>query len=171
MGQRIRNCVAVLVAAGLTAAPAACGGSSQPSASPTSPSSTPTASATPTSASAGNQATAEIERTFVRFFSGATPAATKVGLVQNGQRFAAVIQAQAPTELAKSTTATVGKVAVTSPTTATVTYTILLGGKPALENQAGQAVLVSGGWKVAASTFCQLLTLEGQKVPGCQGEG
>lgn len=167
-----RSCLAVLAVAGLAAALAGCSGGSKPLASPsTAVAGTPTASAGPTSAPARTQATAEIERTFVTFFAGSTPAATKIGLVQNGQRFAPIIQAQATSELARSTTATVGRVTLTSPTTATVIYTVLLGGKPALPNQPGQAILVNGGWKVAAASFCQLLALEGQKVPGCPGEG
>jgi hypothetical protein len=175
-----RRCLVVLVMAVLAAAAAGCGGSSQPAAGATtappgasasSATSAATTAGTTSAAAPNSAAAAQVERAFVRFFDGSTPAATKIGLVQNGQQFAAVIQAQATSELAKSTTVRVAKVTVTSPTTATAVYTILLGGKPALANQAGQAVLVNGTWKVAATTFCQLLALEGQKVPGCPGAG
>jgi hypothetical protein len=51
-------------------------------------------------------------------------------------------------------------VKVTSPTTATVTYSIVEAGQVALPNQTGQAVLTNGVWKVSAPSFRALLKLE-----------
>ena len=129
---------------------AACGSSSTAA---TSPSPTPSTS---TSASP----TAAITSAWQTFFSGATPAATKITLLQNGQQFATVIQAQAGSPLAKATQAKVTAVTVTSSTTADVTYSIVQGGQVALPDQKGQAVLEGGVWKVSAPSFQALLKLE-----------
>ena len=57
-------------------------------------------------------------------------------------------------------------VKVTSPTRATVTYDILIGGKPALSNQTRTAAYQGQTWKVGDGSFCQLLALEnGGKAP------
>ena len=62
--------------------------------------------------------------------------------------------------LASEATAKVTKVTVTSPTQATVTYSILVGGQPALSGKTGIAVLQGGTWKVGLASFCGLLVLE-----------
>lgn len=110
----------------------------------------------------------QIKTNWTKFFSGSTPAQQKVGLLQNGQEFAQVIQAQAQTPTAKATTATVSNVAVNG-NTATVTYTIDINGKPALSNQKGQAIYTNGVWKVSDTDFCALLKLGGQLPPNCPG--
>ena len=51
-------------------------------------------------------------------------------------------------------------VTVESPAQAKVTYSILVGGTPALKNQPGVAVYQGGTWKVGDQSFCALLTLE-----------
>lgn len=101
------------------------------------------------------------------FFDGKTDAATKIGLLQNGATFAPAIKAQADSGLAKSSSAKVGKVTVSSADRAKVVYTVLLGGQPALKDQPGTAVREQGRWKVSAATFCALLTLEGQAPAAC----
>jgi len=108
-----------------------------------------------------------ITNAWTQFFSGKTSAADKIKLLQNGQQFAQVINAQAGSAIAQSSDATVSKVTVNSSTSATVTYTINLGGKPALQNQTGTAVNVGGNWLVGVSSFCSLLQLEGQSIPAC----
>jgi hypothetical protein len=128
---------------------AACGGSSSP---------TPTPSPSASTMSAAQQVKAD----WLKFFAGTTPAATKISLLQNGQQFAKTIAAQASSAIAQSTQAQVSAVTITSPTTARVSYSILLGGQPALSGQTGQAVLVGGIWKVGAPSFQALLTLEKQ---------
>lgn len=112
-------------------------------------------------------AVAQITANWQKFFNGGTPAATKVSLVTNGQAFASIINAQAASALAKSTSAKVTAVKLSGLTAAAVTYNILLAGKPALPDQHGIALLQGGVWKVAASSFCSLLGLEGQNPPAC----
>ena len=125
-------------------------------------SSATTPSPSPTSASAQAQITANWEK----FFNGATPAADKIALVQNGQQFAQTIQAQAKSPLAQSSGASVMAVKVTSPNTATVTYAITVGGQTAMPGLKGQAVLVNGTWLVSAKAFQQLLKLEQSQTGG-----
>jgi hypothetical protein len=95
----------------------------------------------------------------------------KIALLQNGQRYAALLEAQAKLPSAASASARVLEVTMQGPTRATVHYTILLGGKPALGNQTGTAVLQGGTWKVSDASFCALLSLEngGKAAPGCPG--
>jgi len=127
---------------------AACGSKSNAATTP---------SASP-SASAG--ATAQITANWEKFFAGTTAAAAKQALLQNGAQFASVLQAQAGSTIAKATTAKVSAVKVTSPDSATVTYSIVQGGQVVLPDQQGQAVLEGGVWKVSASSFQALLKLE-----------
>jgi hypothetical protein len=115
---------------------------------------------TPPSPAASASATAAVTADWQEFFSGATPAARKIALLQNGQRFATTINAQASSPIAQGTQAKVTSVTVTSPTTATVTYSITMGGQTALPDQQGKAVLEGGVWKVSAKSFQDLLRLE-----------
>lgn len=110
---------------------------------------------------------AKIVANWDAFFSGSTPAARKIALVQNGSSFAAVIKGQAGNPLSKSVTAKVSKVTLTSATVASVKYSLDLGGQPALSNVVGKAVLQKGTWKVGDQSFCALLALEQTKVPAC----
>jgi hypothetical protein len=161
-----RMILAPALALALAAAITACGSSSSSPASHTSSATPSTASA---SAASSASASAQIKADWEAFFSGTTPASKKIALLQNGQKYAALIQAQAASGLAKSASATVTAVHVISPMQATVTYDIDLGGKPALSNQTGTAVYQDGTWKVGDASFCQLLALEnGGKAPaGC----
>lgn len=109
---------------------------------------------------------AAIKNAWTSFFSGSTSAAQKVKLLQNGNEFAQIINEAAGLSISKTSAATVSKVVVNN-STATVTYSIDLGGKPALQNQTGTAVKVNGKWLVGTSSFCALLSLEGQSVPAC----
>jgi len=110
--------------------------------------------------SAAPSASAAVTADWQEFFSGATPAARKIALLQHGQQFAKTITAQASSPIAQGTQAKVTSVTVTSPTTATVTYSITMGGQTALPDQQGQAVLEGGVWKVSARSFQDLLKLE-----------
>ncbi len=145
--------VALLLAMLLLAA--GCGSKSSPSSSPT-----PSTSPTPASAAA------QIKANWETFFAAATPVAQRVGLLQNGQQFATVIQAQANSPLAQGSSAKVTAVTVVSPTKAKVTYSILLAGQVALADQKGEAILEAAVWKVSAKSFSALLALEGQSGAG-----
>ena len=111
--------------------------------------------------------TSKITTNWDAFFAGSTGANRKIALVQDGSSFAKVIKSQATSPIAKSVTAKVSKVVVDSKSTATVRYSLNLGGKPALTNQKGEAVLQGGTWKVGAQSFCSLLALEQVKLPIC----
>ncbi|HET9850292.1 MAG TPA: hypothetical protein VFP35_01570 [Candidatus Saccharimonadales bacterium] len=111
----------------------------------------------------------KIRANWVKFFNGATPAQQKVALLQNGQQFSQVIDAQAQSPAAKATTATVSSVAINTPSSATVTYTIYQNKQAVLSKQTGQAVLQNGTWKVSDGAFCNLLGLSGQVPPNCPG--
>jgi purine-cytosine permease-like protein len=153
----------LMLAAALTAGIAACGSSgnssSGASSSPSTSSPASTAAATPTTAASGSAAAA-ITANWEAFFNAKTPTAKRVTLLQDGSMFASVIKAQAGSGLASSATAKVTKVTVESPTQAKVTYSILLGGSPALSNQTGVAVNQNGTWKVGVASFCGLLQIE-----------
>lgn len=110
---------------------------------------------------------AQIRANWATFFSGKTPAAKKIGLVQDGKAFAAVIRAQARSAIAASSTAKVTKVALRSKTEANVVYTVLLDGQPALKDAKGTAVYLQHTWKVSAQSFCSLLALEQLKPAAC----
>lgn len=142
------------VACAVAAAAPACSNNAASSA-PSQPAAA--SSAEPTSGAAAEQ---QISTNWTTFFNPKTPVSKRIALLQNGQTFASVIQAQAGSALASQASAAVSKVAVSSPSQASVSYAILLGGKTALPNQSGTAVYQSGTWKVAVASFCGLLTLE-----------
>ena len=108
-----------------------------------------------------------VKQAWTGFFSGKTSATDKIKLLQNGQQFSQIINEATGLAISTTSSATVSNVVINSPTSATVTYSIDLGGTPALENQTGTAVKVGGQWLVGDSSFCALLVLEGQKVPAC----
>jgi hypothetical protein len=113
------------------------------------------------SAPAGGTATINaITTNWEAFFNAKTPVSKRVSLLQDGQQFQSVIQAQAGSGLAALATAKVTHVTVNSPTQATVKYDILVSGTPELKNQTGVAVLQNGTWKVGVTSFCGLLTIE-----------
>ena len=153
--------VALIVLAG-------CSSSSSSSATGTpKPAPSATTSAAPSAAITGATEQA-IATDWEQFFAGSTPADRKVTLLQNGSQFTPVIQAQA-SGIGASAGAKVTAVQVTGPTTANVTYDVLLGGQTALGGQHGTAVLENGIWKVGTGSFCSLLALEQQTPPGCPG--
>jgi len=157
----------------LAAAMTACSSSSPTTAA--SPSSAPPASSTPAAGgtagasspgqAASGDAKAQITTNWEAFFSGKTSAAKKISVLQNGQKFASVINAQAGSGIATSAAAKVSSVVVNSPAKATVHYDITLNGTPALANQTGTAVYEDGTWKVGDVSFCQLLKLENGGTP------
>jgi hypothetical protein len=151
----------------LAAAAAGCSSSnSSNGASSTSSAASSPAAAAGSVPSSGPEADAA--KAFADFFAGSSTAADKIALVQNGQAFAQTINAQAGSPMAGSTTATVQSVRLIDPAHAKVDYSIMMGGKSALPNQAGDAVKENGKWKVSAATFCALLTME-QAAPAVCG--
>jgi hypothetical protein len=142
---------------------------SSAAASPTPVATTPAASPSATASSeatSGAAATAAIKTNWVTFFNPKTSVATKVTLVENGSKYAALLQTQAKNPTAATASASVQSVKITSPTQATVSYTILVSGSPVLKGQKGIAVYQDGTWKVSKTSFCGLAALEnGGKAP------
>jgi hypothetical protein len=163
----------ILLACALAGTLAACGSSgnstgsaSTPAPPVTSPAPASSAASAPTSAG-GSADDSAIAANWTAFFSAKTPVAKRVSLLQDGQAFASVIKSQAGGGLAAAATAKVTKVSITSPQQATVTYSILVGGQPALSGKTGVAVKQDGVWKVGVASFCGLLALEnGGKTTG-----
>jgi hypothetical protein len=124
--------------------------------------SAPSAASSAGSSGPGSGAAAEqaVAAAWTAFFDAKTPVSKRVALLEDGDQFSAIIQAQAGSSMASEASANVTKVTLTSPTAATVSYSILLDGEPALNNQNGNAVYESGSWKVGVHSFCTLLTLE-----------
>ena len=151
----------IVLACALAAGVAACSSSGNNSSSGASsaPASSASASA-PASPGGSSAAASQIATNWATFFDAKTPVAKRVALLQDGQKFATIIKSQAGGGLAASATAKVTKVTVQSPSQAKVTYSILIGGSPALANQTGVAVKQGGTWKVGLASFCGLLTLE-----------
>ncbi len=125
-----------------------------------SPAEAPTGPPSTTAASPTADPTVQITANWEEFFDSKTSLDRRVQLLQNGPAFTATIAAQASNPLAATATVQVSKVNMNSPQQASVTYSILVGGTPALANQNGIAVLEDGTWKVSAASFCGLLTLE-----------
>lgn len=118
-----------------------------------------------TTAAGDTTLVAAVTDVYQRFFDGASSADQKIALLENGQGFADTIRAQADSPIAKGTKAAVSSVTAAGADHADVVFTISLNGTPALPDQPGSAVLIGGGWKVAAATFCALLSLETQGKP------
>ena len=165
----------------LTVGPAlaGCGGNSTsssppastPTNSPASSTSPPPNSSEPTSGAAAIQA---IETNWTKFFNAKTPTPERIALLENGQKFAPVIHAQAGSTLARLATAKVTHVTLTGTNQAAVTYSILVGGKTGLGGQPGVAIYQDGVWKVGDTSFCGLLKLENGNsskglFAGCKG--
>jgi hypothetical protein len=145
---------------GTTASSGTTGTASAQPASPTSAAAITSAGGTASSGGTGPAATAQIKADWQEFFSARTPVATRISLLQNGSAFASILRSQASSPLAASAASTVSAVKVESPAQASVTYSILLHGTPALKNEPGVAVHQGGTWKVGDQSFCALLILE-----------
>ncbi|MFD9130411.1 hypothetical protein [Kitasatospora sp. NPDC059571] len=167
------------IAARLGAAAAALVLAAACSSSSSSSSSTPSASAPATSSAPASPsgsapadpaaAKAEVTANWQKFFDPATSIQDKAALLQNGQALAPALQGFAADPRVGQVKAEVKTVDFTSPTTATVTYSLSLQGNVVEPSATGQAVLDGGTWKVSTSTLCGLLTQAGSAsaVPGC----
>jgi hypothetical protein len=97
---------------------------------------------------------------YVDFFDGTRPVADKIGLLENGEQYEQELEAQAASPLGKTVSISISSVTITSPTTADVTFSLLLDGEPAFPDQTGQAILQNEVWKVGAETFLAVLALQ-----------
>jgi hypothetical protein len=163
LGLTLTATVAACSSSGTSAAGAPSASASAP---PSSAASAPASSSAPAApgssapAAAGGNAKALITANWEAFFNGSTSAAKKISVLQNGDKFSAIIKAQAGSGLASTAGAKVTAVVVNSATSATVSYDITLSGATALANQTGTAVYEDSTWKVGDVSFCQLLKLE-----------
>jgi hypothetical protein len=114
----------------------------------------------------GDDAKAEITQSWETFFDGGTPAAKRVALLQNGAKFASLIEEATRSPLAAKLTAEVTKVEPHGDS-ADVTYTLIFDKNPVLEGAKGTAVHEDGVWKVGTRSFCELAALQGAKPKEC----
>lgn len=162
--------LALALAAGLVLClgAAACSAGAAAKQRPASHHRTPARSSSPAQPASGPPAQAAVKAMWQEFFNGAVPIPRRLTLLQNGQRFASFVRSQAKTSLGSLVLAATGKVravALGPSGQATVTYAILLAGKPVAKNLSGTAVYVAGRWLVAQSTFCSLLHVAYGKQP------
>lgn len=130
--------------------------------------SSPSSSSTPKpKASASASAVSEITANWEAFFSPSSSLSQRINLLQDGPQVQAAVKGLLGSSFASEASAKVTKVTLTSPTQATVIYTILVGGTPELKNQMGTAVYENGTWKVGVASFCNLAALaNGGKTTG-----
>jgi hypothetical protein len=140
----------------------ACGSSKHDAASTSS--GTAAASGAPTTDAA---TIAAVTQAYTTLFNGTAPLDQRLAYLQNSSAFVAALSAQSTNPIIKETSATVSQVRLTSPTQASVLFTVALSGTPLLKDQNGIAVKIGDGWKVAAGSLCALLTLEGQAATVC----
>ena len=127
-----------------------------------------------TSGSAGSggiesPAQRQIAKTYVQFFNTDTSLHKSVSeLLQHGPAFRSSLIKESNSPNAVNITAKVSDVQILSKKLAKVTFTIYSGKTTLLPDSHGYAVIESGRWKVAAQTYCQLLTLEGSAPTACK---
>ena len=116
---------------------------------------------------------AEITANWEKFFNASTPLSQRVALLQNGSSFSSAIDSFSKLPLANGIGAKVTGVTVTSPTMATVTYSLVSGSTTLLGGQSGTAVNQDGTWKVGDASLCNLFKLiPGGSVPAaCSSAG
>jgi hypothetical protein len=158
--------LALAMVSALTVAACSSNGGGEPASTP--PAST-TSAPTSTSPSLDRAAAeAQIRKNWQAFFSKNTSLTTKLTYLQHGDTLKAAVQRFGTDPRTSQATAKVVDVFVTSPTSATVKYQVLLNGQVALPNAVGTAVFEDGVWKISASTLCGLLGLTGgTQIPGC----
>lgn len=174
-GNGSRGLVAVVfvLAASLTAcSDDSGGGSDSPPPSPT-PETTTSAPASPSASGPADKAAAEkeVKENWRKFFDPKTSTKDKQAVLENGDKMGPVLAAFSGDDRGGQVEAQVTKVEFTSPTEATVTYTLLLNGATALPDASGKAVEQDGTWKVSVTTLCALVQLSGNAtasaLPGC----
>jgi hypothetical protein len=150
----VTSCVALVVAG--------CSSSAQPAAT-----STPPASSAAAGRPADPATTAAVRRAYAAFFSSKASLAQSQAALQHGAAFTAAIREQGAGPHGQQSSASVSSVSLSSPDVADVQFSITSNGITALRDVPGKAVRENGTWKVAATTFCQLLSLEGSAPKAC----
>jgi hypothetical protein len=111
--------------------------------------------------------TALITQAYEVFFSNNSTTPQSQAALQHGEKFTAALDAEGTSSYATKSSATVSKVVVLSPNSADVTFSVISNGVAVLKDTPGKAVREGGTWKVAAQTFCALLTLQGNPPSAC----
>lgn len=176
-----RAATALLAVLLLGTSAAACSSSKSTSSASSASASTAASTSASASASTGTSASASgtapadvaaaeamVKANWEKFFDPTTSLTDKAALLQNGDELVPVLQGFAQDPRVGQVKAQVTGVTFTSPTTATVTYSLSLQGNVVEPSASGQAVLDNGTWKVSRSTLCGLVTQSGASaLPGC----
>lgn len=165
----------LLAAALLTSCSGSGGGKHSPSrssssgstGSPVPASSSGSTASGPAAGPAADAATTQaVSTAFATFFSSNSTAAQSQAALQHGDQFTKTLAQQGTSSYADKSSATVTAVHTTSSSAvAAVDFTVSTGSL-SLPFQ-GYAVRTGRTWQVAATTFCQLLTLEGDAPTQC----
>jgi hypothetical protein len=113
----------------------------------------------------------KIEKNWQMFFASSTKTKKRIKLLQNGKQFKKAIKSFNNSDMAKKASAEVSNIEMNNDNTATVTYTISIGGAPVLKDKKGKAVHENGTWKVSDSAFCSLIELSGKTPSACKDVG
>lgn len=130
---------------------------------------TPTASPSSAASSSVDAATrAAVRKAYETFFAPDSTADQVETVVQNGAQFHDVIAAEGSSQYSGTSGVKIDKVTLQSADLAHVTFSVTSNGAVVLPGASGYAVHVGESWKLAATTFCQLLTLEGTAPATCK---
>jgi hypothetical protein len=104
------------------------------------------------------------------FASSATPSedGASVPSVEGGANLGPTLlaaQGRSPFPPSAEVSIDVDYIAFLDPEHAAVSFTITIGGVPRLPDRRGDAVVVDGAWKMARSTFCELMRVAGVDCP------
>jgi hypothetical protein len=111
---------------------------------------------------------AAVTAAYNTFFDPKSTDAQVTNSVQNGDALTGAVGNVDMSQYQGHSGVKVTKVVMQSPNVAKVTFDVSLDGQVILPNASGYAVKVGGDWKLAATTFCQLLTIEGTSTPLCK---
>jgi hypothetical protein len=128
------------------------------------------ASSTPSSVNSTPDAAtlAAVTDVYNTFFDPKSTDAEVENSVQNGAALTGAVANVNHSQYQGHSGVKVTKVEMQSPVVAKVTFDVSLDGQVILPNASGYAVKIGGDWKLAATTFCQLLTIEGTKTDLCK---
>lgn len=125
------------------------------------PASAPAASANPATFSADQKGAADA---YTKLFDPATPVDQRKALIQDADKLTTLIDTLLASPMASQVKFGVKDVKVEGDK-ATVTYDVLLGPSPVVQNQPGPAVKQGGQWKVGAKTVCGMASYVGAVAP------
>jgi hypothetical protein len=152
--------VGLVACLGLVGGCSSSGHHSDPSKSGSAPGSVPVSAG-------GGTATDQITKAYEVFFSNTSTTPQSEAALQHGDLFVSTLDAEGKTSYATKSSATVSKVVLGTPNSADVTFSVISNGVVVLKDTPGKAVREGGTWKVAAQTFCALLTLQGNPPRAC----